>query len=325
LIALVLAIAFEAAPAQAQELDAGLARSIRTLDDRANEAWLYGMHTLTRGYAGPSMAESARALGHAAALVSESERVAVALEAAGHRELAGDLRSSATTLAESTCPSVAATDWPRMSQSGFRSSMARTCETTSDLITAVRDYVKELRATWRGLRDEAPSDCTLVRLDAASSIRSAIEEVDAMIGTAHSINIPEERRELVAELRDYARRGGAPVGIGNASDVFPAELVARYHEHAAAWRGASGPERDRIERQAVALARRLAAAPNPMSASIARLERSKRALEQVLRAYRTGGNDRMIARHLASARGPADVDEVVAVLEGQLREAACAT
>lgn len=312
-----------ASPAHAQELDAGLSRSIRTLDDRANDAWLYGKHTLTAGYPGPSMAESARALAHAGTLVVESERVAAALEAAGHGELAGELRTASSTLAESTCPGVAAAEWPRMSESRFRAGIARTCETTSDLITAVRDYVKELHSIWRGLRDEVPGDCGLARLAAANSIRHAIDAIGAMIGIARSINIPEERRELVAELRDYARRGGAPVGIGNASDIFPAELVARYSELAAAWRGATGADRDRISRDAVALARRLAAAPNPMDATIARLERSVRALEQALRAYRTGARDRTIARHLTRARGPADVDEIITVLEGRLREAAC--
>lgn len=319
----IVAMSALAGPARAQELDAGLSRAMRTLDDRANDAWLYGMHTLTAGYPGPSMAESARALAHAGTLVVASERVAAALEAAGHGELAGELRTASQTLAESTCPGVAAADWPRMSESRFRAGMARTCETTSDLITAVRDYVKELHAIWRGLRDEVPGDCGLARIVAANSIRNAIESVDAMIGIAHSVNIPEDRRELVEELRDYARRGGAPIGIGSASDIFPAELVARYAELAVAWRGATGADRERISRDAVAMARRLAAAPNPMNATIARLQASVRAFEQALRAYRTGANDRTISRHLARARGPEDVDEIVTMLEGQLREATC--
>jgi hypothetical protein len=323
LIALVTLLAIPAS-AGAQELEPSLRDSIVALDDRANDAWLYETRTLVAGYPGATLAISTRALAHGAALIELSEEVAARIEAAGHHELAEDLRDTRTNLAETMCPSLSPAAFEAMSSTRERERAAHECETTSDLLVAIGEYAGRLRVSWADLAEIAPADCSLARLHRAGVIRQSIEALRARLAAAHSTNANEDRRELVAALREHTSRlaagDRAPSSLEFATGFFPAPLLARYRELAAALDAAPAADRPARLRELVVVTRQLAASPNPYVAEIARFQASVRALEQLLAAYRSGAAERVLARHLARARGGIEEDEIVAALETRLRE-----
>lgn len=327
------ALASLAAPAAGQEpvpIQGPAARALFALDDRANEAWMYGLHVLSPGYPGASAAESQRALAHGARLIAASSDAAAALEGTGRADTVALLAESATSLGQSLCPEVPREGWPDLLRASERAFVIPDCETTSSLIEAVRDHASDVSSVLREATQDAPRDCAFVRRIEARHLRSAVEQARVVIAAAHSINIPEERRESVSELRKLGaavRRPGAAPGRllapapRSLGETFPAPLVERYGAALAAWSAAITPEeRTRLGPAVAAAARALASAPNPLAARIVRLGRSAAALERALGAWRAGASEPVVSRALSAARGDPDIDDIVDDLVERLRE-----
>jgi hypothetical protein len=154
----------------------------------------------------------------------------------------------------------------------------------------------------------------------SASVRDAFERVHALWSAAASSSPPELRRELVSMLRELRPDARHPPAPRELTESFPPALIERYAAAVTAHAAASAEERPHTGARLVAAARALAAGPDPVPGRIANLRRSLRALEQVLRAWRSQAPTPVLTRKLAAARGDDEVNEAVDDLQAQLRE-----
>jgi hypothetical protein len=298
-------------PAQAQDaLPEDVRRALFALDDRALDADRYEREVF-EGYEGPSVRESQRALGHAAALTEASERVMAALRAASMDDEADDLAENLRLMREEMCPELAESEWSLLSSAAGRARMIPLCQTSSYLIHALRTYAEAPEGLIRELAPRFPTDCDLARRALGVRVENAARFANAELMRAISDigQRAEDRRATVEDLRADARRPDEAHTQPDSHDFAPA-LVQRYYDALRAMSQATDAHaRAQAEREVADAARALASSADPRVAERELLRRAQHSLDEARRALAGGANHRAVVRSIEGARGYETLDD----------------